>query len=187
VTPIGAGGLASTIADRALEVRAAAPPGRHAVRVGIDGPVAADGEALADLVATELERRAVPVARVRAVDFLRARSLRLEHGPDDPDAFLTGWYDLPALRREVLDPLGPDGTGRWLPRLRHPGTDRPYRDPARDAPPGTVALLDGRFLGRAELNGALDARVHLDVTPAGRAPRATAAPPSRSTRSLQKC
>ena len=171
MTPVGAGQLASVVADLALQARGAAVPGRHAVRVGIDGPVAADGEALADRVTAELERRAVPVARVRAVDFLRARSLRLEHGSDDPDAFLTGWYDLPALRREVLDPLGPGGTGRWLPRLRDPGTDRPYRDPARQAPPGTVAVLDGRFLGGAELGRALDVRVHLDVTPAGRARR----------------
>jgi hypothetical protein len=174
VTPIGTGRLASTVADLALQARTTAPPGRHAVRVGIDGPVQADGAALADLVATELERRAVPVARVRAVDFLRARSLRLEHGADDPESFLTGWYDLPALRREVLDPLGPGGTGRWLPRLRDPHTDRPYREPAREAPPGSVAVLDGRFLGGAELDGAIDVRVHLDVTSAGRARRVPA-------------
>jgi hypothetical protein len=143
----------------------------HAVRVGIDGPVQADGEALADRVAAELERRAVPVARVRATHFLRARSLRLEHGPDDPDAFLTGWYDLPALRREVLDPLGPGGSTRWLPRLRDPENDRPYRDPPRPTAPGTVAVVDGRFLGSSEVGAGFDVRVHLDVTPAGRARR----------------
>jgi hypothetical protein len=111
------------------------------------------------------------VARVRADDFLRARSLRLEHGRDDPDAFHDLWYDVPALRREVLDPLGPGGDGRWLPRLRDAVTDRSARVAPVDAPPGTVLVLDGRFLLRDDVRGGLDLVVHLDVSPAARTRR----------------
>ena len=133
--------------------------------------MAADTEQLADGVAAALRDAAVPVARVRAVDFLRARSLRLEYGRDDPDAFHDLWYDVAALRREVLDPLGPGGSGRWLPRLREPDTDRPARVPPQDAAPGTVLVLDGRFLLRDDVLASprgLDAAVHLDVSPAAR-------------------
>jgi hypothetical protein len=133
--------------------------------------VAADAGRLADDVAAALREGAVPVARVRAGDFLRARSLRLEYGRDDPLAFHDLWYDVAALRREVLDPLGPGGGGRWLPRLRDPDTDRPARVPAREAAPGTVLVLDGRFLLRDDVRDALDVVVHLDVSPAARARR----------------
>jgi len=133
--------------------------------------VAADAAALADAVAGAVRDVAVPVARVREADFLRARSLRLEHGRDDPDAFHDLWYDVAALRREVLDPLGAGGDGRFLPRLRDPGTDRPARVPPAEAVPGTVLVLDGRFLLRDDVRDAFDVTVHLDVSPAARARR----------------
>jgi hypothetical protein len=138
------------------------------VRLGVDGPSEADSAALADAVADVLRERAVPVARVRAADFLRARSIRLEHGRDDPDAFYERWYDLEALRREVLDPLGPDGPSTWLARLRDPVSDRSVREPPRTAAPGTVAVVDGRFLLRDDVRPGFDLVVHLDVSPAAR-------------------
>jgi hypothetical protein len=146
----------------------------HALRLAVEGPVAHDAAALADLLAATLHDRAVPVARVRGEEFLRARSLRLERGPADPEGFFDGWYDLAALRREVLDPLGPGGTQQWLPGLRDPRTDRPLRRPPVAAPPGTVAVVDGMFLGRWDVADAVDLRVLLDVSPAARARRVPA-------------
>ena len=144
------------------------------VRLGIDGPVERDTADLADAVAARLEAEAVPVARVRARDFLRARSLRFEHGRDDPDAFHDLWYDVEALRREVLDPLGPGGPGHWLPRLRDPETDRSVRVPYRSAPVGTVAVVDGRFLLRDDVRPGFDLVAHLRVSTAARARRVPA-------------
>jgi hypothetical protein len=167
--------LAAHVAGLAAGLRASVlAAGGHAVRVGVDGPVAADAEALAVAVALALTDRAVPVARVRGDDWLRARSLRLEFGALDPDVFYTGWSDVEAMRRELLDPLGPDGSGRWLPRLRDPVTDRPYRERALDAVRGLVVVLDGPFLARWELADAFDLLVHLDVSPAARARRVPA-------------
>ena len=48
-----------------------------------------------------------------------------------------------ALRREVLDPLGAGGSGRYLPTLWDPATDRATRAPYATAPAGAVLLLDG--------------------------------------------
>jgi hypothetical protein len=164
--------LAQAIAGAAQTAASSAAAAGHGVRLAVDGPVAADSAALADAVAAALEGRAVPVARVSSGDFLRARSLRLEHGGEDPDAFFDGWYDLAALRREVLDPLGPGGRQEWLPGLRDAATDRPLRLPRRPAAPGTVAVVDGRFLARWDVADAVDLLVHLDVSPAARARRA---------------
>jgi hypothetical protein len=133
-----------------------------------------DGHDLADAVASVLRARAVPVARVTAHDFLRPRSLRLEHGRDDPLASYESWFDVAALRREVLDRLGPGGDGSWLPALRDPVTDRSVRNPRQTAPAGTVAVLDGPFLLRPELTGALDLVIHLEVSRPARARRAPA-------------
>jgi hypothetical protein len=164
VSPVSPAGLAGLVADRAVTTAG--------LRVAVEGPVADDAHALADAVAAELTRRAVPVARVCADDYLRARSLRLEHGTDDPDTFAESWYDLAALRREVLDPMEPGRAVRtWLPRLRDPATDRPYREPSREAPATAVVVLDGRFLARWEIADAVDVRVHLEVSPAARARR----------------
>lgn len=136
------------------------------VRLGVDGPVEQDTAGFADLVAAALADSAVPVARVSARDFLRARSIRFEHGRDDPDACYDLWYDVPALRREVLDAVTERGT--WLPRLRDPETDRSVRADPRPMPPGGVVVLDGRFLLRDDVRDALDVTVHLSVSPAAR-------------------
>jgi hypothetical protein len=139
---------------------------RRHVRLGIDGPVERDTADLADAVAAELRADAVPVARVRAADFLRSRSIRFEYGRDNPQACYELWYDVPALRREVLDPLAPGGRGSWLPRLRDAVTDRSIREPLRVAAAGTVAVVDGRFLLRDDLRDGFDLIVHLAVSPA---------------------
>ena len=137
-------------------------------RVGVDGPVEADAAALADLVATALRGHGRSVLRVRCGDFLRPRSVRLETGADDPDAGYERWYDAAGLRREVLDPLGPDGTGQVAATLWDAVRDRATREPRRPVAPGTLAVVDGPFLLRWELADAFDAVVHLDLSPAAR-------------------
>ncbi|MGQ7297364.1 uridine kinase [Quadrisphaera sp. KR29] len=132
----------------------------------MDAAVPADAAVVADAVVAALEAEGRPVLRVSAEDYLRPRSLRLEHGPSDPDAGYEGWYDAYALLREVLDPLGPGGAGTWLPALWDAERDRATRQPRRQAPPGAVLVLSGPFLLRWEMSGALDAVVHLQTSPA---------------------
>jgi hypothetical protein len=63
--------------------------------------------------------------------------------------------------------------------LRDPGTDRPLRRAAVAGTPGTVAVVDGRFLGRWDVADAVDVRVFLDVSPAARARRVAAGEQAR--------
>jgi hypothetical protein len=129
------------------------------LRVAVDGAPAARPEVLADALVEPLRAAGRPVARVRAGDFLRPASLRLEHGHHDPDALYDDWLDVRALAREVVDPLGPDGSGRYLPSLWDPVRDRATRAGTQDAPPGTVLVLDGALLLGRWLD--LDLTVHL--------------------------
>jgi len=133
-------------------------------RVGVDGAAEIGAAALADAVATELRTRGRAVVRASTCWWWRPASLRLELGRTDVDMLLTGWVDTDALGRELLDPLGPGGTGRYLTRLRDPQTDRSLREPRLLAEPGAVVLLDGPFLMTSELP--VDAIAHLQVSPA---------------------
>ncbi|WP_461011250.1 nucleoside/nucleotide kinase family protein [Streptomyces capparidis] len=163
--PISPDLLVERLADRIAALPAGPWP-----RVAVDGAPAARPGDLADALVDPLRLRGRPVLRVRAGDFLRPASLRLEHGREDPDAYYEDWLDEGALRREVLDPLDADGgTGRVLPSLWDPARDRATRAGYVTLPEGGVLLLDGELLLGRWLP--LDLTVHLALTPAALARR----------------
>ncbi|MFR9803308.1 uridine kinase [Pseudonocardia sp. RS010] len=143
-----------------LVERADARPGR--VRVALDGPPPTGTAELAEAVVEGLRLRGRAAVTVRAGDFLRPASLRLEYGHHDEDMFLDGWLDEGALRREVLDPAGPDGTGRVLPRLWDAERDRAYREDYRDLGAGGVVVVAGALLLGRGLPFELVAHLHMD-------------------------
>ncbi|MGW7099832.1 uridine kinase [Streptomyces sp. NPDC054838] len=124
------------------------PPSKEAgwQRVGIDGAPAADTGAVAERLADALRSRGRAVLVVAADGFLRPASLRFEYGREDVDAYLGGWYDTAALWREVFGPTDPGGTGRVLPDLWDPVTDRATRSPYTELPPGAVLIVHGPLL-----------------------------------------
>ncbi|MFJ6769637.1 uridine kinase [Kitasatospora sp. NPDC091257] len=169
VRPISPEKLAELLADRI----AALPEARdRRLRVAVDGAAAARPEALADALVEPLRLRGHPTLRVSASGFLRPASIRLEYGHQDADAFHDLWLDDGALAREVLDPLEPGGSGRILPSLRDPVTDRSTRAPYSELPPGGVLLLDGALLLGRWLP--LELSVHLALGPAALARRTPA-------------
>jgi hypothetical protein len=153
--------LADLLSDRV--------PPAGVLRVGVDGAPPAGPDRLADALVDPLRLRGRPALRVSAEGFLRPASLRLEHGRTDPDAFYTDRLDLAGLRRELLEPLGPAGTGTYLPSLWDPVADRATRAGYEQAPPGAVLLLDGSLLLGAGLP--LDLVVHLRLSAAALARR----------------
>ncbi|MEV7187982.1 uridine kinase [Kitasatospora sp. NPDC093102] len=169
VRPISPDNLAELLADRITALPGA---GGRRLRVAVDGAAAARPEALADALVEPLRLRGHPTLRVSASGFLRPASIRLEYGHQDADAFHDLWLDDGALLREVLDPLEPGGSGRVLPSLRDPVTDRSTRAPYTELPPGGVLLLDGALLLGRWLP--LELTVHLALGPAALARRTPA-------------
>lgn len=144
-------------------------PAAHPARVLIDAPRSADGASLADALVAPLRRAGRDTARVSTSAFWRDASLRLEYGHTDEQSYFEGWPDQGALLREVLDPLGPDGSGRYLPSLRDPITNRATRAEHVLLAPSGVLLLDGELLLGRGLPAELT--VHVAVSPSARARR----------------
>jgi hypothetical protein len=138
------------------------------VRLAVDGAPAADPHDLAAHVVDALApRRAV---HVRADHFWRPAGQRLEYGREDEDSWLDSWLDDDALRREVLDPF--PATGRALPGLRDPRTDRSLRPDVVELPAdGAVVVSGSVLLGRGL---PFDVVVHVRLSPAALARRTPA-------------
>ena len=142
-------------------------------RVAVDGPAgASDPAAVADALVDPLRVRGRDVRRVSAWNYLRPASLRLERGRHDPDVRYEDWLDDGALRREVLRPLAPGGSGTVLPALWDRDRDRAFRLDRVPLREGGVLLLDGELLLGRGLD--LDLTVHLRLSPAARARRVPA-------------
>jgi hypothetical protein len=161
--PVAADRLADEVAD---VVEQAAASRLHVLRVAVDGHPSTSPGSLADALVDPLRLRGRPVLRASSTWFLRPASLRFEHGRTDPDAFYDDWLDLAALRRELLDPLGPGGSGRYLPTLWDPATDRATRAQYESTPAGAVLILDGTLLLGRGLP--LDLTVHLRLSAGAR-------------------
>ncbi|MEU5719756.1 uridine kinase [Streptomyces sp. NPDC020403] len=116
------------------------------LKVGVDGAPAARPGDRAELVAEALRARGRAVLTVSTGGFLRPASLRYEYGRKDPDSYADSWFDTGALWREVFRPLEPGGSGRILPDLWDPVTDRATRSPYRTLPEGGVLILHGPLL-----------------------------------------
>jgi hypothetical protein len=141
-------------------------PGAVALRVAVDGPEVAAPDRLAAALADRLPALGRPAVVVPADGFYRPASLRLEHGRTDPDARYTDWLDAGALTREVLAPVGPGGSGEYLPVLWDVERDRAARARVRPAPADGVLLVPGALLQGIGLP--FDVVVHLRMSPAAR-------------------
>lgn len=114
--------------------------------VGIDAPDAAEPGELAAAIAAELRPLGHPALIIPTRGFLRSASIRFEYGKRDPDAYLDLWTDDAAMFREVFDPLREDGTGKVLPDLLDPVTNRATRSPYVTLEPGTIVIVHGPAL-----------------------------------------
>jgi uridine kinase len=137
--------------------------GEDCVRVAVDGVDGAGKTVFADELAAELSARGRAVVRVSADDWHQVRELRYARGRTSPEGFWLDSYDYPRLRAEVLEPLGPGGSREYRPRGHDLPSDEVLTGPPAHAPAGSVVLVDGLFLQRAELEGCFELAIWLDV------------------------
>jgi uridine kinase len=127
----------------------------HPVRVGIDGPSAAGKTTLANTLAATLRARTGrTVIRAEIDYFMVVVEDRTAYPYDSPESYYLDAWNYPAIRRQLLEPLGPGGSRRYRPAL---GAD------VRTAPDDAILLADGVFLQRPELDHLWDLRIYVDV------------------------
>jgi uridine kinase len=135
----------------------------HPTRVAIDGVPAAGKTTLADELAVVLRAQGREVIRATIEGFLAPRSVRHPWGES-----AEGWYnhstDLDALRRVLLDPLGPDGDRIIQQAVYDQATDSALSPPVTTAAVDAVLLFDGVFLQRKELFDRWDLRILVSAT-----------------------
>ncbi len=134
------------------------------VRVGIDGVDGAGKTVFADHLATILSAAGRSVVRVSVDDFHHPRAVRHRRGRASAEGFWLDSYDYIALRRRLLDPLGPGGSRRYQAACHDLVSDQQLDPPAESAPPGAVLVVEGLFLHRDELAGVWDLSVFLQAS-----------------------
>jgi uridine kinase len=155
-------GTRGELLDRLAEaVESVTPP--HPLRVAVDGPPAAGKTTLADALALLLRSRGREVIRTSTESFHLPRAQRYRRGEFSPEANYHDSFDYDALRRVLLDPLGPDGDRRYQQAVYDADTDTTVSRPATTAPADAVLLLDGVFLLRPELIGRWDLSIFVSA------------------------
>jgi uridine kinase len=142
-----------TVAALARRILAAATD--HPLRVAVDGRSAAGKTTLANALAGELRHRtARTVIRAELDYFMTMVEDRDAYPYDSPESYYLDTWDYPAIRAQLLIPLGPGGARRYRANPR---------DPEETAPDDAILLADGVFLQRPELDELWDLRIYLDV------------------------
>lgn len=151
----------SMLAGRIEAVRAP-----HPVRVAVDGRTASGKTTLADEVAAELRARGRAVVRTSVDGFHRPRAERYRRGRLSAEGYLDDARDWAAIRRLLLDPLGPGGDLLYRTASFDLDRDEPVEQEARRAASDAVLIVDGTFLQRPELADAWDLVVFVDASEA---------------------
>lgn len=148
-----------SIVDRILAV----PPSSHPTRVGIDGRCAAGKTSLAAELEAQLQDRGVSVIRASGDDFQNPPEVRWRRGRRSAEGFYRDTMDFAALRRELLDPLGPSGNLRYRTTVYDVFASRPNLGPIAVAQRDAVLLVDGLFLHAAAVRGAFELTLLVDT------------------------
>lgn len=135
----------------------------HPVRVAIDGPPASGKTTLAEELAGALRAEGRCVIRASIEDFLRPRAQRYRRGELSAESNYHDAFDLEAIRRVLLDPLGPGGNRRFQPAIYARETDSAVVEPVLTAPDDAVLIFEGVFLMRGALDDGWDLRIAVAV------------------------
>ena len=132
-------------------------------RVGIDGVDGAGKTVFADELATALAALGRHVVRSGVDSFHHPRAVRHRRGPHDPVGYYRDSFDYDKLRRVLLDPLSPGGSGRYRAAAFDHSSDSAVHAAELVAPERTILVFDGIFLHRPDLATYWDYSVFLRV------------------------
>jgi len=133
------------------------------MRVAIDGVDGVGKTTFADKLGNAVAQIGRPAIRSSVDGFHNPRELRYRRGKESPEGFYLDSYDYAALRKYLLDPLSPGGSGAYRSATFDHVTNSPLPVQQHMAAAGSVLILDGLFLHRRELRDCWDLSVFLDA------------------------
>jgi uridine kinase len=152
-------GVINQLADLILSVQRT-----HPLRVAIDGVDAAGKTVLGDELAAVIEAGGRPVIRASLDGFHNPQQVRYRLGADSPEGYYRDSFDIQAVLRELLLPLGPGGNRQYRSRVYDYKVDVPIYTALQSAPGDAILLVDGIFLLRPELAACWDFSVFVEVS-----------------------
>jgi uridine kinase len=148
--------------------------GRRRVRVAIDGMTAAGKTSFGHELADALAAGGRGVLRASLDDFKRPWSESHLYDRLSGEGYYRNAFDIGAIRRLLLEPASPTGTGVVALCSIDPLTQVGHEHTVVDMPVDGVLIVDGVFALRPELNTSWDLRIWLEVSPALSVRRGTA-------------
>ncbi len=136
----------------------------HPLRVALDGVDAAGKTNLADELVQPLQAHGYPVIRASLDSFHHSREVRHRRGTLSPEGYYYDSFDYPALKSQLLEPLGPGGSLRYRMALFDGRAEAALPTPDRMAALHSILLFDGVFLFRPELEDCWDLRIWVEAT-----------------------
>lgn len=148
--------LTQYLAEHIAEIRLP-----HPVRIAVDGVDAAGKTFFADEISTALRdnRRQVICASVDG--FHHPKAIRRRRGSLSPEGFYYDSYDYAALVENLLSPLGPNGSRRYITASFDLKKDESLTTTPLIASRDAVLIMDGIFLLRPQLFAYWDLTIYL--------------------------
>lgn len=135
------------------------------LRVVVDGHTASGKTSLGHELAASVRKLGRPTLRATFDDFKKPWSDARDQGYDrvSGDGYYRNAPDFTAARELLLEPSGPDGTGRVALCAHDPLTGADHRQLTVEAPLDAVLIVDSVFGMRPEYDDFWDLRIWLEV------------------------
>jgi uridine kinase len=129
-------------------LRALIRPRTGRVLVAIDGVDGSGKTTFADDLGELLRESGFTVIRITLDNYLNPQSKRYAQGRFSGKGYFEDSYDYDRFTEEVLEPLGPDGSGRYRTAAYDVGAECEVCSPWQVAPNNAVVIVDGLFMHR---------------------------------------
>ena len=149
---------------KAIANRLAAIKLPHPLRVGIDGVSASGKTILADELAVVLRKMNREVIRTGIDGFHNPPEIRHRRGSMSVEGYVEDSFDYSAVRKCVLEPLGPEGSLSYKSEIFDHATGTRKKSDRVFASPDAIFLFEGVMLFRKEIVNAFDYRILVDTT-----------------------
>ena len=138
------------------------------IRVAVDGRTAAGKTSFAHELAAAVRAFGRPTLRASLDDFKHPWPHASEHGYDrvSGEGYYRNAHDHASVRRLLLEPAGPSGSGQVVLCAHDPLTGIDHRDVVVQARPDAVLIVDTVFAFRPEWDDLWDYRIWLEVAAA---------------------